>query len=483
MNTQSHKSEHFLKKLSWVWLVTGVTLGAYLVYLSGVLAPSSSATASVASANASVANASFKGSEKPISTTRNIEDIRVGDRVLAKNPEISAAERASWEEPDWSQWMKLSLLMPKPDGSELSIQILRPEDWVISQIRFVVDEELVNNAVAAIENTATRNIQQELVPPRPVYQYLANRFAQIESHGLRLVRLSVEMDLPELGLTGNAILVEIEPLQGIQGGGGSVVTATFHHTSGGVIDLVVGVDGGRETIGTTRNHPVWSVDRQEYTQASALEIGDRVLTLAGDIKRVVNKLPRPGPEPVHNLEVYGEHVYFVGRDGILVHNAKSYARNKHGLPIDKDDFDEWWDSLSNAHAKRLQRKLGDTLGDKFRDGGKHEWLMVSRAYVFKEMGFTAKDIRRLSTLTVDLHPRGGLTKGWTHVSELRDAVNSTTAHNALLKRIDDFYARMHTLKHPRGAFKRQLALWADDWMKNGVQDLPRGLGGTRAPLQ
>ncbi len=56
-------------------------------------------------------------------------------------------------------------------------------------------------------------------------------------------------------------------------------------------------------------------------QAESLEIGERLQTLSGDVKVVQQKLPRPGPQPVFNLEVHDEHVYFVGEDGVLVHNA------------------------------------------------------------------------------------------------------------------------------------------------------------------
>ncbi|MBL8812711.1 MAG: hypothetical protein JNM43_21275 [Planctomycetaceae bacterium] len=56
-------------------------------------------------------------------------------------------------------------------------------------------------------------------------------------------------------------------------------------------------------------------------QAGSLEIGERLQTLSGDVKVVQQKLPRPGPEPVFNLEVHAEHVYFVGEDGVLVHNS------------------------------------------------------------------------------------------------------------------------------------------------------------------
>jgi len=60
-------------------------------------------------------------------------------------------------------------------------------------------------------------------------------------------------------------------------------------------------------------------------QAGQLDVGERVLTFSGDTKRVVTKLPRPGPQPVYNLEVHAEHVYFVGEDGLLVHNSEGYS--------------------------------------------------------------------------------------------------------------------------------------------------------------
>ena len=49
--------------------------------------------------------------------------------------------------------------------------------------------------------------------------------------------------------------------------------------------------------------------------------GERLLLYNGETKRVVQKLPRPGPQVVYNLEIYGEHVYHVTSDGVMVHNS------------------------------------------------------------------------------------------------------------------------------------------------------------------
>ncbi len=161
-----------------------------------------------------------------------------------------------------------------------------------------------------------------------------------------------------VGLTGEAILTDIQTTPEIEPpidhrDERQVVTATFHHSSGDVIDLVMGnpndqssmtneaaesgepkaesggheseisdfksplgdlpktenhtpktvgfaisdspllafgsplsVDSDSERIGTTANHPFWSIDRQEYVQAGRLEIGERLQTLSGDVKVV-----------------------------------------------------------------------------------------------------------------------------------------------------------------------------------------------------
>ncbi len=96
--------------------------------------------------------------------------------------------------------------------------------------------------------------------------------------------------------------------------------------------------GEADTIGTTSNHPFWSEDRQEFVQASSLEIGERLQTLSGDVKVVQQKLPRPGPQPVFNLEVHAEHVYCVGQDGVLVHNSCDDLDELADLAADFEDL-------------------------------------------------------------------------------------------------------------------------------------------------
>ena len=296
--------------------------------------------------------------------TRLIEEIRVGDRVLARNPEVTDAERAQWQEPDWSEWIHLSLVLPKEDGSELKIEMLRPEPWVLEQVSYIFrEQEATQTNLAPLapnllggeglgvrgnargpspptplpENGARgarldKSPNQEttependadlvpLSPLRPIYRDVALTAAVLDAAEAELIGLTVEMDLPEMGAFGTAVVTDISPCPPIQAGKGQPVTATFSHPPSTQV-LDVRFEGETDSIGVTDNHLFWSVDRQQFIPIGQMEIGEQVQTYSGHTKRIAGQLPRPGPQLVYNLEVYGEHVYFVGEQGLLAHNA------------------------------------------------------------------------------------------------------------------------------------------------------------------
>ena len=379
MSTSSiEKQQRWTQTIGRISFVTGMA-AALMIWLW----PHSELTTPIAQAirhnSESLISYSSSTSRLPVDhDTKPIEQIRVGDRVLAHNPEVTDEERESWTEPDWSQWIKLTLLMPKEDGSELKMELLRSEDWVRSQISYVFDEvqlsfdeqrklelELVRETSPTYE-TADTELSVPLSPLRPVFRDFAIAGAQAELTGLELSALLVEMDLPELAITGPAAVIDIEPVPYVQSGAGEVVTATFHHSSGDIIDLAIGTATDHETIGTTSNHPFWSVDRQDYVQAGTLELGERVQTYYGDTKRVVSKLPRPGPEPVFNMEVHGEHVYYVGEHGFLVHNASTkYAGGGVGKKLQKDkgEFGSFGDFMRHEYGRIRRASPSDEIQD------------------------------------------------------------------------------------------------------------------------
>jgi hypothetical protein len=245
------------------------------------------------------------------------------------------------------------LELPKPDGTMLEIEMLRPEDWLIEQMTLVVEPipvmlsgnedylisaEPQSPSIAPIENPTepdailpTANPESSGVstfgaPLRPIYSHLTELLLEATMNRNQVLGMVVELDLPELGISGPAWIIDLEPAPLVPAGPGQVVTATFKHASANVLDLVLTntpptnlspspsalSTAPTDSIGVTANHPFWSVDRAEFVQAGELQIGERLQTLAGDIHWVQQKLPRPGPEPVYNLEVHAEHVYYVG---------------------------------------------------------------------------------------------------------------------------------------------------------------------------
>ena len=208
--------------------------------------------------------------------TRSIRDVRVGQRVLAENPELNASDRQQAVEPDPATWKQVSLLLADADGLKVEIELLRSPDWLA-------------------EN-------------------------RVEPGGV------IQLDLEELGASGEARVLAVSDCPLIEQGSGQVVTGTFAHQATEVLDLLI--DGQAAPIGTTPNHPFWSNDRQRFVAAGDLRPGESLRTADGSQQTVRSVTSRGGGHTVYNLEVNREHVYYVGDTGLLVHNSKlSQAKN------------------------------------------------------------------------------------------------------------------------------------------------------------
>jgi hypothetical protein len=130
------------------------------------------------------------------------------------------------------------------------------------------------------------------------------------------------LNLPELEVSGLALVTAIDDCPPIADGEGSVVTARFVTREVHVVASVdvLGADGTVETITGTTIHPVWSVDRQEWVPLSELAEAETLQGLDGLAVVLSVTLSRVS-QPVYNIEVHGEHVYQVGELGLLVHNT------------------------------------------------------------------------------------------------------------------------------------------------------------------
>jgi RHS repeat-associated protein len=129
----------------------------------------------------------------------------------------------------------------------------------------------------------------------------------------------VPVDLPEMGVRGEALVTAVHPCPKIEEGEGRVVTGTFRHSRGKVYELKVG--GESEPLGVTGTHLVWSEDREDWVAVRELYIGEHLRSSDGGTPVVESLMACSEPEPVYNIEVEGDHCYRVGQQGLLVHNA------------------------------------------------------------------------------------------------------------------------------------------------------------------
>jgi Holliday junction resolvase-like predicted endonuclease len=130
---------------------------------------------------------------------------------------------------------------------------------------------------------------------------------------------TIFVDLPEHGISAGFTVSAILPCPTPNPGDGYLVTTKFIHENAEILDLRI--EGSADVIGTTASHPFWSEDRQQFIAAGDLRVGEN-LRLADDTTRKVESLTRRETrETVYNIEVDGEHVFYVGEDGVLVHNT------------------------------------------------------------------------------------------------------------------------------------------------------------------
>ncbi len=199
-----------------------------------------------------------------------IQKIQPGQWVKANNPgEDDDLDLGMTVDP--STWKLLSLSATKLDGTTAAVSLLRPSKW-------------------------------------------------LEAHHAE-VGGTVSISVPECGIEGDARVLQIStcpPIADSPGPGFQIVTGTFRHAATEILDI--SIEGEAKPIGTTVNHPFWSVDRNDFVRADSLAVGEQLQSLNG-IVRVTGLSPRGPPEPVFNLEVQVKHTYHVADSGILVHNG------------------------------------------------------------------------------------------------------------------------------------------------------------------
>ena len=259
---------------------------ATLLLATFCLAPRLAQTWTATESTAVASSVSALETESPQFLTKPIEQLRPGDRVLAHNPEVTAEERASYQEPV-STWRLVEMEVTGEDGHRVDVQLLRPRQWV--------------------------------------EQHSADVSGQFP------------IDLEELGVSGMAGVLRVSPCPEIKPGNGQVVTGAFRHVGENLVK--VHIEGETEPLVCTSGHPFWSEDRQKFVDAATLQPGEWLRTADHAVAKVVKVAGGPASETVYNIEVGLEHVYYVGEAGTLVHNLRCgnsnehLPTNKHGKPI------------------------------------------------------------------------------------------------------------------------------------------------------
>jgi hypothetical protein len=225
--------------------------------------------------------------------------VPIGARVPTKNP--NRFEVDPQPEPDQATWAKLSITVERSAGGIVDAEIIRPRSWILES-------------------------------------------------GLCAGRM-LPLNLPELEVSGLALVTAIDDCPPIADGEGSVVTARFVTREVHVVASVdvLGADGTVETITGTTIHPVWSVDRQEWVPLSELSEDETLQGLDGLAVVLGVSLSRVS-EPVYNIEVHGEHVYQVGELGLVVHNVSRSGWGAFG-----------WGQKSLEAGQKSTRTLGKRM--------------------------------------------------------------------------------------------------------------------------
>jgi guanyl-specific ribonuclease Sa len=168
----------------------------------------------------------------------------------------------------------LDLEMPKPDGSISKLSVARPLWWL----------QATNASVGG----------------------------------------TIDIGMQEVGISGEAQVMKIKPCPHDSRDnekGMNLVIGKIEHHNAEVWDLVF--DGNsQKPLGVTANHPLFSVDRNDWVPAGELRINERVKALkGGGTSTLTAKSERPTRETVYNLEVHRSHAYHVAEQGLLVHNT------------------------------------------------------------------------------------------------------------------------------------------------------------------
>jgi hypothetical protein len=128
------------------------------------------------------------------------------------------------------------------------------------------------------------------------------------------------------------------------------VLETYRFEDKATLTLTFTTPSGRYSVTTTDLHPFY-VQGQGWTSAQDLTEGDAIPLKDGGSARVDSLEPQSGLTPVFNFAVDEDHTYFIGEDGLWVHNecgpnARTMVERRGRYDPHKQLTDEEYGSLS-----------------------------------------------------------------------------------------------------------------------------------------
>ncbi len=225
-------------------------------------------------------------------STLKIEDVQVGQRVWADNPDVETTSATGVDPATWKR-IRLRAEAVWDDGTldDINIVTLQSSEWI------------------------TR-------------------------HEARVgATVPIPIDLVEMGLPADlrAKVLAIERCPAIDSGAGRVVLTTVNHLNRDAYQITVeNADGSREVSRPTGLHKFYRQTDGQWISARELQPGDKLRDVNGHAISVISVQHLPGVHRVYNLTVEGEHVYHVSTLGLLVHN------NDCSISIPSKQYQDNW---------------------------------------------------------------------------------------------------------------------------------------------
>ncbi|MEU0560775.1 polymorphic toxin-type HINT domain-containing protein [Dactylosporangium sp. NPDC006015] len=217
-----------------------------------------------------------------------------------------------------------------------------------------------------------------------------------------------------------------------------VVTRKHVNLDSDLVDVIIAVDDGIETMSTTQRHPFWSETRGTWVDAADLLPGERVHTLDGKVAVVLGITLLNATRIMHDLTVADVHTYYVvaGEASVLVHNCGS-GQAPNGISCsctaEQDTYDGPPLTVDEARAAAESYGIGTQSMD-LRYIPRDDPYWEPNRYAWTHFNFADRVIRtpggRSTTDLTDMALRSPRTAALTIGHELAHAVFEAPADHA-----------------------------------------------------